>query len=170
MNNKVLLFCCFKNFYIYMLSQNASVFNQQKAEQSILLSKVFCFYSSPELDSSFLRKSHGRTNSPPDCLFGPSFQVLHHKTKKRKTTQCVVFLFLSPPNNFEPIYNSKDPLFSVMVGKRHDIHITVKLLIILAQKAGESGQVVKAHTAVLLNIRPHCLLVQNKFNGRLFPM
>ena len=57
-----------------------------------------------------------------------------------------------------------------MVGKRRDIHIAVKLLIILAQKAGESGQIVKAHTAVLLNIRPHCLLIQNKFDGRLFPM
>ena len=40
---------------------------------------------------AFLRKSHGRANSPPDCLLGPAFRI---RPQRQKSEDQKVFGFL----------------------------------------------------------------------------
>ena len=43
---------------------------------------------------AFLRKSHGRANSPPDCLLGPAFRIRPPNTQTHKKTNPKGLVFL----------------------------------------------------------------------------
>ena len=42
---------------------------------------------------AFLRKSHGRANSPPDCLLGPAFRIRPPNTQTQKKTNPIGLVF-----------------------------------------------------------------------------
>ena len=49
--------------------------------------KVALFRATKEDGFAFLRKSHGRANSPPDCLLGPAFRIHHPAARMHKKDQ-----------------------------------------------------------------------------------
>ena len=66
---------------------------------------------------AFLRKSHGRANSPPDCLLGPAFRIrpptiqTHKKTNPKR-----IGLFVVGEDGFEPSKRNAADLQSVPFG------------------------------------------------------
>ncbi len=66
---------------------------------------------------AFLRKSHGRANSPPDCLLGPAFRIRPpnaHYAEKDQSER--IGLFLVGEDGFEPSKRYAADLQSVPFG------------------------------------------------------